>query len=135
VTPFERALAKGNAAARATNGELLRITEMLPSRHKSAQPDPEKTPRDIIGIFLKGPDRTRITDNTLGRELDSAFVVAPTSALFHASELMVGGVLVLPKRTNRVERTTKVTEPTYEITAIEPTGGGDYVARLVEVDP
>jgi hypothetical protein len=109
--------------------ETIRIVPMRPGGYTDAGPDPDRTERQVLAIITERPERTRTSDNAVGRDFDRMFVMADTVASIDAAWL--GDEW--PKVGDRVVALDRPQTPAFEITVVESDGLARVLLSLVRI--
>ncbi len=135
MSAFDDALAKAQDAEDFALGEQIQIVPMIAGEFMSgASADGGRPVRTVVGTFVETNSRMKMTDSPVGRDFDSQFVTSPKTVFIAERQLMVNGVLTLPKQRDRIVRLEHGNE-TFEIAAAtERDDAGRRIIRLADID-
>lgn len=102
---------------------------MRPGGYAEAKLDPDRAERQVLAIITERPERTRTSDNAVGRDFDRMFVMADTVTSIDAKSL--GDEW--PKVGDRVVALERPQTPTFEITVVESDGLARLLLSLVRI--
>jgi hypothetical protein len=91
--------------------------------------DPDRADRQVLAIITERPERTRTSDNAVGRDFDRMFVMADTVASIDATRLGHEW----PRVGDRVVALDRPQTPAFEITVVESDGLARVLLSLVRI--
>lgn len=100
---------------------------MRPGGYAEAAPDPDRAERQLLAIITERPERTRTSDNAVGRDFDRMFVMADTVASIDATRLGHEW----PRVGDRIVALDRPQRPAFEITVVESDGLARVLLSLV----
>lgn len=109
--------------------ETIGLVPMRPGGYAEATPDPDRAERQVLAIITERPERTRMSDNAVGRDFDRMFVMADTVASIDAARF--GDEW--PKVGDRVVALERPQTPAFEITVVESDGLARVLLSLVRI--
>jgi hypothetical protein len=116
--------------------EPLQIVPMIAGRYTTEpRPDPDRTARNVIGIYLEVSAKKQMLDQApgMGRTFGSELDVSDPTVSVLTTAFYVDGALVLPQKGDYIVRTELASEPKLEITSVDTDGALRTLMQVVKV--